>query len=55
MAPAEILIVQDDFLAAERLRLLLVEAGYKVVGLASRTAGADRSPSSTIRIWRSST
>ena len=40
MAPAKILIVQDDFLAAERLRLLLEKAGYIVVGVASRTAGA---------------
>jgi DNA-binding response OmpR family regulator len=40
MAPAKILIVQDDFLAAERLRLLLQGAGHTVVGLASRTDGA---------------
>jgi DNA-binding response OmpR family regulator len=40
MAPAAILIVQDDFLAAERLRLLLQGAGHTVVGLASRTDGA---------------
>jgi DNA-binding response OmpR family regulator len=40
MKPAAILIVQDDFLAAERLRLLLVEAGYDVVGVAGRTSGA---------------
>ena len=40
MKPAEILIVQDDFLAAERLRLLLVQAGHDVVGLAGRTRGA---------------
>jgi DNA-binding NarL/FixJ family response regulator len=40
MKPAAILIVQDDFLAAERLRLLLVQAGYDVVGLAGRTRGA---------------
>lgn len=40
MKPAAILIVQDDFLAAERLRLLLLQAGHKVVGLASRTRGA---------------
>jgi CheY-like chemotaxis protein len=39
---ARILIVQDDFLAAERLRLLLEKAGYVVAGVASRTAGADR-------------
>jgi CheY-like chemotaxis protein len=42
MAPAKILIVQDDFLAAERLRRLLEGAGYIVAGVASRTAGADR-------------
>jgi two-component system, response regulator PdtaR len=41
MATASILIVQDDFLAAERLRILLDDAGYKVVGLASRTDGAN--------------
>jgi DNA-binding response OmpR family regulator len=40
MKPAAILIVQDDFLAAERLRLLLVKAGYTVVGVAGRTKGA---------------
>jgi DNA-binding response OmpR family regulator len=40
MNPAAILIVQDDFLAAERLRLLLVKAGYTVVGVAGRTRGA---------------
>jgi DNA-binding NarL/FixJ family response regulator len=42
MATAKILIVQDDFLAAERLRLLLEKAGYMVVGVASRTAGANQ-------------
>ena len=40
MRAARILIVQDEFLAAERLRLLLEKAGYVVVGIASRTAGA---------------
>ena len=40
MKPAAILIVQDDFLAAERLRLLLVKAGHNVVGVAGRTSGA---------------
>ena len=40
MNPAAILIVQDDFLAAERLRLLLGKAGYTVVGVAGRTKGA---------------
>jgi CheY-like chemotaxis protein len=38
--PAAILIVQDDFLAGERLRLLLVQGGYDVVGVAGRTSGA---------------
>jgi len=37
---AGILIVQDDFVEAERLRLLLADAGHTVVGLASRTATA---------------
>jgi DNA-binding NtrC family response regulator len=41
MAAGTILIVQDDFLAAERLRVLLEQAGYVVVGVASRTAAAD--------------
>lgn len=40
MEPAAILVVQDDFLAAERLRLLLTRAGYNVVGVASRTSRA---------------
>lgn len=40
MTLAAILIVQDDFLAAERLRLLLVQAGHTVVGVAGRTRGA---------------
>ena len=40
MKLAAILIVQDDFLAGERLRLLLVQAGYDVVGVAGRTSGA---------------
>jgi CheY-like chemotaxis protein len=42
MPPAKILIVQDDFLTAERLRLLLEKAGHVVAGVASRTDGADR-------------
>ena len=42
MATAKILIVQDAFLAAERLRLLLEKAGYIVVGVAGRTAGANQ-------------
>ena len=40
MTSAAILIVQDDFLAAERLRRLLVQTGYTVVGVAGRTRGA---------------
>jgi DNA-binding NarL/FixJ family response regulator len=40
MEPAAILIVQDDYLAAERLRLLLTTAGHQVVGVAGRTTGA---------------
>jgi DNA-binding NarL/FixJ family response regulator len=40
MGPGAILIVQDDFLAAERLRLLLIQGGYNVVGVAGRTSGA---------------
>jgi DNA-binding response OmpR family regulator len=35
-----ILLVQDDFLAAERLRVLLERAGYRVVGIAGRTDDA---------------
>jgi DNA-binding NtrC family response regulator len=40
MTRAKILIVQDDFFSAERLRVLLTDAGYLVAGIASRTAGA---------------
>jgi ActR/RegA family two-component response regulator len=40
MAQDGILIVQDDFIEAERLRLMLGHAGYNVVGVAGRTAGA---------------
>ena len=40
MAPPGILIVQDDFVEAERLRLLLGAAGHVVVGVAGRTATA---------------
>jgi hypothetical protein len=32
-----ILLVQHDFLAAERLRLLLGQAGYDIVGVAGAT------------------
>jgi DNA-binding response OmpR family regulator len=38
----EILIVQDDFVEAEGLRLVLEQAGYQVVGIAGRTAEAIR-------------
>ena len=37
---AKILIVQDDFLAAERLRVLLQGAGHVVVGVARRSVAA---------------
>jgi ActR/RegA family two-component response regulator len=40
MAQDGILIVQDDFIEAERLRLMLGRAGYNVIGIASRTDGA---------------
>jgi DNA-binding response OmpR family regulator len=40
MASPGILIVQDDFVEAERLRLLLAAAGHAVVGIAGRTASA---------------
>jgi response regulator NasT len=40
MKPVAILIVQHDFLVAERLRLLLGEAGYEIVGVAGETRGA---------------
>jgi DNA-binding response OmpR family regulator len=40
MPDVRVLIVQDDFLAAERLRVVLGEAGYDVVGLAGRTLEA---------------
>ena len=40
MKPIAILIVQHDFLAAERLRLLLGTAGYEIVGVAGETRGA---------------
>ncbi len=40
MARAKILIVEDDFLGAERARLLLDGAGYDVVGVTPRTAAA---------------
>ena len=40
MACAKILVVEDDFLGAERARLLLEAAGYEVVGTAPRTVEA---------------
>jgi DNA-binding NarL/FixJ family response regulator len=40
MRRAAILIVQDDFLEAERLRVLLEQAGYTIAGIAGRTAQA---------------
>ncbi len=40
MVCAKILVVEDDFLGAERVRLLLEAAGYEVVGPAPRTAEA---------------
>jgi DNA-binding response OmpR family regulator len=40
MKGAAILIVQDDFLEAERLRVLLEQAGYTIAGIAGRTAPA---------------
>lgn len=42
MSKAKILIVQDDFVLAEGLRIVLDDAGYEVVGMARDTAGADR-------------
>ncbi len=40
MSKGTIIIVQDDFVEAEGLRLLLEQAGYDVPGVASRTADA---------------
>ena len=42
MALQKILIVQDDFLLAEGLRVVLVDSGYEVVGMARDTLGADK-------------
>jgi DNA-binding NtrC family response regulator len=39
---ATILIVQDDFVEAEGLRIMLEQAGHDVVGIAARTAQASR-------------
>ena len=41
MTPQKILIVQNDFLLAEALRIVIADAGYEVVGMASDTLGAD--------------
>jgi two-component system, response regulator PdtaR len=38
----KILIVQDDPLLAEALRIVVEEAGYEVVGVAKDTAGAEK-------------
>jgi len=40
MSSSEILLVQADFLGAERLRLLLDQSGYSVAGVAARTDDA---------------
>jgi DNA-binding NarL/FixJ family response regulator len=42
MAKQKILLVQDDFLLAEGLRVVIADAGYEVVGMARDTAGADK-------------
>ena len=42
MALQRILIVQNDFLLAEGLRIVIVDAGYEVVGMARDTASADK-------------
>ena len=42
MSKATIVIVQDDFVEAERLRILLEQAGYGVPGIAGRTVEAVR-------------
>jgi len=42
MTTQKILIVQNDFLLAEGLRIVLVDAGYEVVGMARDTPGAER-------------
>jgi DNA-binding NarL/FixJ family response regulator len=38
----KILIVQDDFLLAEGLRIVTADAGYEVVGMARDTVGAEK-------------
>ena len=42
MTLQRILIVQNDFLLAEGLRIVIADAGYEVVGLARDTASADK-------------
>lgn len=41
MCRGRILIVEDDFLIAERIRQILVQRGYDVVGMAGRTQRAE--------------
>jgi two-component system, response regulator PdtaR len=41
MARERILIVEDDFLIAEGIRRILVDAGYEVVGMAAHTRTAE--------------
>jgi DNA-binding response OmpR family regulator len=41
MCRGRILIVEDDFLIAERIRQILVQGGYDVVGMAGRTKHAE--------------
>ena len=55
MATPGILIVQDDFVEAERLRLLLAAAGHVVVGSPAAPRAPCSSRATTGRIWRSST
>jgi DNA-binding NtrC family response regulator len=42
MSSRKILIVQNDFLLAEGLRIILADAGHDVVGMARDTAAADK-------------
>lgn len=42
MTSQKILIVQNDFLLAEALRIVLADAGYEVIGMARDTLGADK-------------
>jgi adenylate kinase family enzyme/ActR/RegA family two-component response regulator len=42
MTKQKILLVQDDFLLAEGLRVVIEDAGYEVVGTARDTAGAEK-------------